>query len=126
MPTTFCVSTRDNRWISQKLSVEKNTIGNEPYIKKATVLGSFFVLIDVTLIISVNAYIHWRVFLPLLNLFYLFCPFEISVIRQLKLYRFHNFFPGFIIQLIKRSEQIIHIRHTVFPEKIHKRIHGIL
>ena len=45
MPTTFCVCTRDNRWISQKLSMEKNTIGNEPYIKKATVLGSFFVLI---------------------------------------------------------------------------------
>ncbi len=46
MPTTFCVCTRDNRWISQKLSMEKNTIGNEPYIKKATVLGSFFVLIE--------------------------------------------------------------------------------
>ena len=45
MPTTFCACTRDNRWISQKLSMEKNTIGNEPYIKKATVLGSFFVLI---------------------------------------------------------------------------------
>ena len=44
MPTTFCVRTRDNRWISQKLSMEKNTIGNEPYIEKATVLGSFFVL----------------------------------------------------------------------------------
>lgn len=44
MPTTFCVRTRDNRWISQKLSTEKSTIGNEPYIKKATVLGSFFVL----------------------------------------------------------------------------------
>ena len=46
MPTTFCVCTRDNRWISQKLSMEKNTIGNEPYIEKATVLGSFFVLIE--------------------------------------------------------------------------------
>ena len=45
MPTTFCACTRDNRWISQKLSMEKNTIGNEPYIKKATLLGSFFVLI---------------------------------------------------------------------------------
>ena len=44
MPTTFCVRTRDNRWISQKLSTEKSTIGNEPYIEKATVLGSFFVL----------------------------------------------------------------------------------
>ena len=43
MPTTFCVCT-DNRWVSQKLSMEKNTIGNEPYIKKATVLGGFFVL----------------------------------------------------------------------------------
>ena len=32
MPTTFCVRTRDNRWISQKLSTEKSTIGNEPYI----------------------------------------------------------------------------------------------
>lgn len=46
MPTTFCVRTRDNRWISQKLSMEKNTIGNEPYIKKATVLGGFFVLVE--------------------------------------------------------------------------------
>ena len=45
MPTTFCACTRYNRWIRQKLSMEKNTIGNEPYIKKATVLGSFFVLI---------------------------------------------------------------------------------
>lgn len=44
MPTTFCVRTRDNRWISQKLSTEKSTIGNELYIEKATVLGSFFVL----------------------------------------------------------------------------------
>lgn len=44
MPATFCVYARDNRWISQKLSMEKNTIGNEPYIKKATMLGSFFVL----------------------------------------------------------------------------------
>ena len=44
MPTTFCARTRDNRWISQKLSTEKSTIGNEPYIEKATVLGSFFVL----------------------------------------------------------------------------------
>ena len=44
MPTTFCVRTRDNRWISQKLSMEKNTIGNEPYIKKVTVSGNFFVL----------------------------------------------------------------------------------
>ena len=32
MPTTFYVRTRDNRWISQKLSTEKSTIGNEPYI----------------------------------------------------------------------------------------------
>ena len=40
----FCVYARDNRWISQKLSMEKSTISNEPYIKKATVLGSFFVL----------------------------------------------------------------------------------
>lgn len=45
MPTTFCVRTRDNRWISQKLSTEKSTIGNEPYIEKATVLGSFFALL---------------------------------------------------------------------------------
>lgn len=44
MSTTFCVRARDNRWISQKLSMEKNTIGNEPYIKEATVLGGFFVL----------------------------------------------------------------------------------
>ena len=61
MPTTFCVRTRDNRWISQKLSMEKNTIGNEPYIKKATVIGSFFVLIDITLKNSVNKYIHWSI-----------------------------------------------------------------
>ena len=61
MPTTFCVRTRDNRWISQKLSMEKNTIGNEPYIKKATVIGSFFVLIDITLKNSVNKYIHWGI-----------------------------------------------------------------
>lgn len=44
MPTTFCVCARDNRWVSQKLSMEKNTIGNEPYTIKATVLGGFFVL----------------------------------------------------------------------------------
>lgn len=61
MPTTFCVRTRDNRWIGQKLSMEKNTIGNEPYIKKATVIGSFFVLIDITLKNSVNKYIHWSI-----------------------------------------------------------------
>ena len=61
MPTTFCVRTRDNRWISQKLSMEKNTIGNEHYIKKATVIGSFFVLIDITLKNSVNKYIHWSI-----------------------------------------------------------------
>lgn len=61
MPTTFCVRTRDNRWISQKLSMEKNTIGNEPYIKKATVIGSFFVLIDITLKNSLNKYIHWSI-----------------------------------------------------------------
>lgn len=47
MPATFCVRTRDNRWISQKLSMEKSTIGNEPYIEKATVLGSFFVLREI-------------------------------------------------------------------------------
>ena len=47
MPTTFCARTRDNCWISQKLSMEKNTIGNEPYIKKATVSGSFFVLREI-------------------------------------------------------------------------------
>nr|DAY73390.1 MAG TPA: hypothetical protein [Caudoviricetes sp.] len=41
------------------------------------------------------------------------------------MYRFNHFFSGFIIQLVKGSQQIIHIRHTVFPEKIHKRIHGI-
>ena len=45
MPVTICRNARDNHWSSQKLSMEKNTIGNEPYIKKATVLGSFFVLI---------------------------------------------------------------------------------
>jgi len=33
----------DNHWSGQKPSMEKNTIGNEPYIKKATVLGGFFV-----------------------------------------------------------------------------------
>lgn len=32
--TTFCDRTRDNRWISQKLSMEKNTIGNEPLCYK--------------------------------------------------------------------------------------------
>jgi len=37
---------RDNHWNSQKLSTEKSTVGNEPYIKKATVLGGFFVSID--------------------------------------------------------------------------------
>lgn len=41
--------------------MEKNTIGNEPYIKKATVIGSFFVLIDITLKNSVNKYIHWSI-----------------------------------------------------------------
>ncbi len=35
----------DNHWKSQKLSIEKNTVGNEPYIKKATVSGSFFALL---------------------------------------------------------------------------------
>ncbi len=47
MPTTFCVHTRDNRWISKKIIMEKNTIGNEPYIEKATMLGSFFVLREI-------------------------------------------------------------------------------
>ena len=63
--------------------------------------------------------------LPPFNLFNLFCPLGISVILQLELYRFHNFFSGFVIQLVKGSQKIIHIRHTVFPEKIHKRVHGI-
>mgnify|MGYP000547938619 CR=1 FL=1 len=44
MPVTICRNARDNHWKSQKLSMEKNTVGNEPYIEKATVLGSFFVL----------------------------------------------------------------------------------
>ena len=39
--------------------------------------------------------------LPSLNLFYLFCSLRIFMILQLKLYRFHKLFPGFIIQLIK-------------------------
>ena len=62
MPTTFCACTRDNRWISQKLSMEKNTIGNEPYIEKATVLGSFFVLIEDIKIVPVNKDINWSYF----------------------------------------------------------------
>lgn len=44
MPVTICRNARDNHWSSQKLSMEKSTIGNEPYIEKATVSGSFFVL----------------------------------------------------------------------------------
>ena len=60
--TTFCACTRDNRWISQKLSMEKNTIGNEPYIEKATVLGSFFVLIEDIKIVPVNKNINWSYF----------------------------------------------------------------
>lgn len=44
MPVTICRNARDNHWNSQKLSMEKNTVGNEPYIEKATVSGSFFVL----------------------------------------------------------------------------------
>ena len=62
MPATFCVRTRDNRWISQKLSIEKNTIGNEPYIKKATVLGGFFVLMDIMLNNSVERVFEKAVF----------------------------------------------------------------
>nr|DAK76646.1 MAG TPA: hypothetical protein [Caudoviricetes sp.] len=34
VPTTICVYTRDNRWISQKLSMEKSATGNEPYVNK--------------------------------------------------------------------------------------------
>lgn len=41
MPVTICRNARDNHWNSQKLSMEKNTVGNEPYIEKATVSGSF-------------------------------------------------------------------------------------
>lgn len=39
----FCVLTEDNHWNSQKLSMEKNTVGSEPYIKEVTVTGGFFV-----------------------------------------------------------------------------------
>lgn len=56
-------------------------------------------------------------FLPPFNLFNLFCPLGTSVILQLELYRFHNFFSGFVIQLVKGSQKIIHIRHTVFPKR---------
>lgn len=62
MPTTFCACTRDNRWISQKLSMEKSTIGNEPYIEKATVLGGFFVLIEDIKIVPVNKNVNWSYF----------------------------------------------------------------
>ena len=48
---------------------------------------------------------------------YLFCTLWISVILQLELYRFQHFFSGFIIQLVKGSQQIIHIRHTVFSKR---------
>lgn len=42
IPTTFCDCTRDNRWFSQKLSMEKSTIGNEPLcMLKVTVFDSF-------------------------------------------------------------------------------------
>lgn len=37
-----------------------------------------------------------------------------------------GFVNAFLIQLIKGSEQIIYIRHAVFPEKIYKRIHRVL
>lgn len=33
----FCICTGDNHWDSQKLCMEKNTVGNEPYIKEVTV-----------------------------------------------------------------------------------------
>ena len=46
MPITICRNARDNHWSSQKLSMEKSTIGNEPYIEKATVLGSFFCVME--------------------------------------------------------------------------------
>ena len=42
--------------------MEKNTIGNEPYIEKATVLGSFFVLIEDIKIVPVNKNINWSYF----------------------------------------------------------------
>ena len=37
MPVTICRNARDNHWSSQKLSMEKNTIGNEPYIEKGII-----------------------------------------------------------------------------------------
>lgn len=44
MSVTIYSNVRDNHWSGQKPSMEKNTVGNEPYIKKATVSGGFFVL----------------------------------------------------------------------------------
>lgn len=40
----FCVCTGDDHWISQKLSMEKSTVGNESYNREVTVSGGFFVL----------------------------------------------------------------------------------
>lgn len=34
MPVTIYSNVRDNHWSGQKPSMEKNTVGNEPYIKK--------------------------------------------------------------------------------------------
>jgi len=33
----------DNHWYGQKPSTEKSIIGNEPFIKEATLSGGFFV-----------------------------------------------------------------------------------
>jgi hypothetical protein len=41
--------------------------------------------------------IPWSFFLPSFNLFYLFCTFWITVVLQLKLYRFNYFLSGFIV-----------------------------
>lgn len=56
MQTTFCVYARNNRWISQKLSVEKSTIGNEPYIFNLVLYVAFQLL----LYYYISIIIKWR------------------------------------------------------------------